>query len=134
MEHEKKVTQERQKQQRKQKVKRKIAFENLSSEESDEDLRKICNDSSDGEVLEDNTNCIEDNIISEGDFVLVKYSTNRIERFYVGKVERKDGRDDDMTGDENSIMKLPKPRVGGGTQRASRKIFFDVDLSSFNDL
>ncbi|KAF2895218.1 hypothetical protein ILUMI_10959 [Ignelater luminosus] len=63
-------------------AKRKLATEESSSEE----LNKICTDSSDGKVFEDNADCIEDSIILQRDFVLVKYSTKKTERFYVEKV------------------------------------------------
>ncbi|KAF2890048.1 hypothetical protein ILUMI_16125, partial [Ignelater luminosus] len=54
-------------------AKRKLATEESSSEECDRELNKICTDSSDGKVFEDNADCIEDSIILQGDFVLVKY-------------------------------------------------------------
>lgn len=130
-------------------LKRKL-FRESSSSESEVELEKICNDSTDGSITEDDETGNE--ILSEGDFVLVKFSTKQTIRYYVAKIKMvknvdyyltylikgfgwtftyPEKKDDDVKGREDIVMKLPKPEISGGTERAANKFKFNIDLSDY---
>lgn len=112
---------------------------------------KICNDSTDDSITEENE--VPNESLSEGNFVLVKFPTKKSIRFYVAKIEKIENldyyvtyltkglgwtftypekKDDDVKEREDIVMKLPKPEISGGTERASKKFKFNVDLTDFS--
>ncbi|KAK9744656.1 hypothetical protein QE152_g7608 [Popillia japonica] len=132
-------------QQMKNNLKRKL-FIDSSSSESDVELEKICNDSTDDSITEENE--VPNESLSEGNFVLVKFPTKKSIRFYVAKIEKienldyyltyltkglgwtftySEKKDDDVKEREDIVMKLPKPEISGGTERASKKFKFNVE-------
>lgn len=137
------------------KTKRKINFD-TSSSESEIDITESCNDSSefsDTEDLELNTEDLELDALSEGDFILVKLSSKRTTKYFVAKITKKnnldfhitylkkgikwiftfpDDEDSDIIERDDIILKLPLPVVTGGTARTSKRFTFNVDLSNYN--
>ncbi|KAK9730532.1 hypothetical protein QE152_g14418 [Popillia japonica] len=136
-----------------------------SSSESDVELEKICNDSTDDSITEENE--VPNESLSEGNFVLVKFYVAKIEKienldyyltyltkglgwtftypeknldYYLTYLTKGLGwtftypekKDDDVKKREDIVMKLPKPKISGGTERASRKFKFNVDLTDFS--
>ncbi|KAK9739239.1 hypothetical protein QE152_g9187 [Popillia japonica] len=136
-------------QQMKNNLKRKL-FIISSSSESDVELEKICNDSTDDSITEEK---VPNESLSEGNFVLVKFPTKKSIRFYVAKIVNIENldyyltyltkglgrtftypekKDDDVKEREDIVMELPKPEILGGTERAFKKFKFNVDLTDFS--
>ncbi|KAJ8928619.1 hypothetical protein NQ314_018788 [Rhamnusium bicolor] len=111
-------------------VKRKIVESSSSAESSDE----IDYGDSDLDVSEEITQELCDSdMLNVNDFILVRFKTKSSIVHYVGRIEKMFETDDVATVDrQDVVLKLPRPSVTGGTERAASHITFQVDFSAYN--
>ncbi|KAK9686083.1 hypothetical protein QE152_g37464 [Popillia japonica] len=99
-------------QQMKNNLKRKL-FIDSSSSESDVELEKICNDSTDNSITEENE--VPNESLSEGNFVLnLDYYLTYLTKGLGWTLTYPEKKDDGVQEKEDIVMKLPKPEISGG--------------------
>lgn len=135
------------KKQKAKKVKRQVFNDDISS--NSDVSEEICNDSSD---LESFTSEYQDLSIQEQDYVIVRYTTKKTVKHYVGQVIKISGDeynisfmkrivagkfvfpdkpDEDTVVAEDILLKLPPPSISGSTTRAARQFMFPVNFFQF---
>lgn len=133
------------------KVKRRV----LDSSSSDSDVdSELCNDLSDISFEEDEEETKSNNgdELVIADFVIVIYRLKKSVKHFVGQIDKienenyhvnflkrgdttfffsPDKKDEDICKKEDIVLRLPKPSLQGGTERAIAKLIFDFDFSNF---
>lgn len=95
-------------------------------------------------------------IINENDYVLVKFSTKKTVKHYVGQVVQKldngeyyvnfmrrkmpesyflfpENSDQSLVSSED-VIKLPAPNLVGGTERATKKLYFVINFDKYDNI
>ncbi|KAK2701731.1 hypothetical protein QYM36_019627 [Artemia franciscana] len=132
---------------------RKALFVEADNFSSDSDNEMVFDDDSDLDVDMDDCTTEKDEV-SVGDFILVEFLGKRVKKYFAGEVKKDTSEgyvvnflrrkspswkfvfpevaDESLVPQSDIFMKLPVPRISGGTERAAKALVFDVNLSEYS--
>ncbi|KAK2714650.1 hypothetical protein QYM36_009020 [Artemia franciscana] len=132
---------------------REALFVEADNFSSDSENEMVFDDNSDLDVDMDDCTTDKDEV-SVGDFILVEFLGKRVKKYFAGEVKEDTSEgyvvnflrrkspswkfvfpevaDESLVPQSDIVMKLPVPRISGGTERAAKALVFDVNLSEYS--
>ena len=132
---------------------RKALFVEADNSSSDSENEMVFDYDSDLDVDMDDCTTEKDEV-SVGYFILVEFLGKRVKKYFAGEVKEDTSEgyvvnflrrkspswkfvfpevaDESLVPQSDIVMKLPVPRISGGTERAAKALVFDVNLSEYS--
>ncbi|KAK2726570.1 hypothetical protein QYM36_007425 [Artemia franciscana] len=132
---------------------RRPLFVEADNSSSDSENKMVFDDDFDLDIDMDDCTAEKDEI-SVGDLILVEFLGKRVNKYFAGEVKEDTSEgyavtflrrkspswkfvipeavDESLVPKSDIVMKLPVPRISGGTERASKALVFAINLSKYS--